>query len=94
MTTETTTLKIVEIERETDKAVRIKMPIAFHSFAADNEIEKTWSIWLPKSQIEIQADRVTIPQWLCAEKTRSVRTEAAEYFRHIDRSTLCFIQAR
>ena len=92
--TTTTTLSHKGLVRETEKAVFLDMDITFYSFAQDETIERTWKVCLPKSQITLGENTVTLPTWLCGAKTReTLRPEIAEYFPAIDRGTVLFVQA-
>lgn len=61
----------VEIRKETEKAIEIVVEFTTYEIY-DGEIENEQSgkisYWLPKSQIEIEKDKITVPDWLAKEK--------------------------
>lgn len=61
----------VEIRKETEKAIEIAIEFTTHEIydgEVENEQSGKISYWLPKSQIEIEKDKITVPDWLAKEK--------------------------
>lgn len=61
----------VEIRKETEKAIEIAIEFTTHEIydgEVENEQSGKISYWLPKSQIEIEKDKIIVPDWLAKEK--------------------------
>jgi hypothetical protein len=60
-------IEIGRVVKETPKAVQVEIEVARRDGGP-----RTWSLWLPKSQVSIVDSTVTLPEWLGAEKMTEV----------------------
>jgi hypothetical protein len=60
-------IEIGRVVKETPRAIQVEIEVGRSDGSA-----RSWTLWLPKSQISIVGSTVTLPEWLGAEKMTEV----------------------
>ena len=60
-------IEISRMVKETPKAVQVEIEVARRDGSP-----RTWSLWLPKSQVSIVDSTVTLPEWLASQKMTEI----------------------